>query len=81
MRGTTDLPVYSSVAPTFVPGIDYSDHRSYWDYGWNAAMITDTAFYRNHEYHKPGDTADRLDYLRMSKVVIGVYEAVLGLRL
>lgn len=36
-------------------------------------MVTDTAFYRNTEYHQPGDTADRLDYEKMAKVVDGVF--------
>ncbi len=76
MRGTTDLPVRSAAVPAFVPGVDYSDHRSYWPHGVPAVMITDTAFFRNAEYHKAGDTADRLDYERMGKVVVGVYEAV-----
>lgn len=76
MKGTTDLPVYSIRAPTIVPGIDFSDHLNYWPLGINAIMITDTAFYRNKMYHEKGDTADRLDYERMSKVVVAVFEAV-----
>ena len=39
-------------------------------------MITDTAFYRNKMYHTKFDTADRLDYEKMSDVVVGVYEAI-----
>lgn len=35
-------------------------------------MITDTAFCRNAAYHQPGDTWDKLDYVRMAKVVDGV---------
>jgi Zn-dependent M28 family amino/carboxypeptidase len=76
MKGTTGLPVYSIRAPTAVPGIDFSDHRNYWPFGINALMVTDTAFYRNKAYHEKGDTADRLDYERMSKVVIAVFEAI-----
>lgn len=76
MKGTTDLPVYSIRAPAVVPGIDFSDHLNYWPLGINAIMITDTAFYRNKMYHEKGDTADRLDYERMSKVVVAVFEAV-----
>jgi hypothetical protein len=76
MRGTTDLPVYSLNAPSFVPGIDLSDHRNYWEYGYQALMVTDTAFYRNTEYHGPGDTPERLDYVRMAKVVVGLYETM-----
>ena len=76
MRGTTDLPVHSLSAPRFVPGVDFSDHLNYWDQGYAAVMITDTAFYRNPNYHAPADTPDTLDYERMAKVVIGVYETV-----
>lgn len=76
MKGTTDLHVYSIRAPSFVPGIDFSDHLNYWPLGFNALMITDTAFYRNKAYHEKGDTADRLDYDRMSKVVVAVFEAI-----
>ncbi len=79
MKGATDLPVFSVNAPKFITGIDFSDHRNYWTYGYNAVMITDTAFYRNKEYHKPGDTADRLNYEQMAKTVIQVFEAVKGL--
>ena len=79
MKGATDLPVYSVNAPLMVPGIDFSDHRNYWDYGYDAVMITDSAFYRNREYHEPGDTADRLNYDLMGKAVIQVFEAVKSL--
>jgi Zn-dependent M28 family amino/carboxypeptidase len=79
MKGAADLPVYSVNAPLMVTGIDYSDHRSYWEYGYNAVMITYTAFYRNLEYHTPNDTADRLNYELMAKTVIQVFEAVKGL--
>lgn len=76
MKGATDLPVYSIRAPTTVPGIDFSDHLNYWPLDLNALMITDTAFYRNDAYHERTDTADRLDYRRMSKVVVAVFEAL-----
>jgi Zn-dependent M28 family amino/carboxypeptidase len=79
MRAATDLPVRSINAPSFVPGVDFSDHRSYWDAGFQAVMVTDTAFYRNRAYHTWGDTPDRLDYRRMAKVVVGVYEAIRSL--
>ena len=76
MQGATDLAVYSVNAPTFVSGIDFSDHRNYWKYDYDAVMITDTAFYRNPHYHKPGDTAESLNFELLGKVVIQVFEAV-----
>jgi Zn-dependent M28 family amino/carboxypeptidase len=77
MSGATDLPVYSLNAPAFVQGVDFSDHRSYWAQGYPALMVTDTAFMRNRNYHRAGDTFDKLDYKRMAMVVQSVY-AVLG---
>ena len=79
MSAATDLPVYSINAPVWVNGVDFSDHRNYWHFGYNAAMITDTAFYRNPNYHTWQDTAEKLDYNRMAKVVAGVYQMTVDL--
>ena len=79
MKGATDLPVYSLRAPAFIAGVDYSDHLNYWTYDIPAAMVTDTAFYRNDAYHTRADTPDTLDYERMGQVVVAVYEAIIGL--
>lgn len=76
MAQTSNLPVHSLIAPRFLPGVDLSDHASYWRVGYPAVMITDTAFYRNPHYHTKTDTADTLDYQRMAQVVEGVYAAV-----
>ena len=76
MKGVTDLPVFSINAPESLPGIDFSDHRNYWPLGLNAIMISDTAFYRNKGYHGLNDTSERLDYKKMAKVVISVFEAM-----
>jgi Zn-dependent M28 family amino/carboxypeptidase len=79
MTQATELPVYSINAPRAIPGVDFSDHLNYWNAGYEAAMITDTAFYRNPHYHAATDTPDTLDYKRMAMVVEGVRAAVLEL--
>jgi len=76
MAGSAELRVRSMNAPAFVPGVDFSDHLNFWQHGWRAVMITDTAFYRNPNYHKITDTPDTLDYERMAQVVTGVYAAI-----
>jgi len=76
MAGATELPVTSINAPTLVPGVDFSDHLNFWKHGWKAVMITDTAFFRNPNYHEVTDTPDTLDYERLAHVVTGVYAAV-----
>ncbi|MBE9008188.1 M28 family peptidase [Fortiea sp. LEGE XX443] len=38
-----------------------SDHAPFWDLGYPAIMVTDTAFLRNPHYHKPSDAIATLD--------------------
>ncbi|OPY81467.1 MAG: Bacterial leucyl aminopeptidase precursor [Syntrophorhabdus sp. PtaU1.Bin153] len=79
MSRGSGIHVDSIVAPPMVPGVDLSDHLSYWKFGFGAVMVTDTAFYRNPHYHEPTDTIDTLDFDRMAEVVKGLYRAVLDL--
>ncbi|PXA03025.1 peptidase M28 [Coraliomargarita sinensis] len=73
MKGVTDLKVYSIAAPQQLSGIDFSDHRNYWTFDYDAVMVTDTAFYRNEAYHTANDTSNRLNYAKMADVVRAVY--------
>jgi len=72
----TDLPVESLSAIPLVIGTDFSDHRSFWKLNYDAVMVTDTAFYRNPQYHGMGDTPEILDYERMAKVVLGLKSSI-----
>lgn len=71
-RNHAQLPSEGAVLPEFIPGVGWSDHSSYWRYGYPAIMVTDTAPFRNPNYHRAGDTPDTLDYLRMTHVVLGM---------
>ncbi len=79
MREASELPVCSINAPRVVPGVDLSDHSSFWRRSLPAVMITDTAFYRNPRYHTAQDTPGTLDYARMAEVVTGVRAAAVRL--
>ncbi|MBL8026381.1 MAG: M28 family peptidase [Fibrobacteres bacterium] len=68
----TDIYCRTLFAPKSVVGIDFSDHWSYWQFGYDAIMITNTSFYRTPHYHKKTDTPETLDYIRMGEVVKGV---------
>lgn len=46
-----------------------SDHSSFWDKGIPAVMLTDTAEFRNKNYHQASDTSDTLNYHAMAEVV------------
>ncbi|MDA8100513.1 MAG: M28 family peptidase [Nitrospiraceae bacterium] len=78
-RSATDLPLVTLNAPAFVVGIDFSDHWAFNKLGYPAFMVTDTAFYRNANYHSPADLPETLDYLRMAKVIEGLAAAVRSL--
>ena len=73
------IDAYTFTPPSWVPGTDASDHRSYWDRGHNAVMISDTSFLRNPNYHTPNDRPETLDYEKMADVVDGVLAAVIEL--
>lgn len=75
-RAHSGLPVQSFSGPSFIPGVDFSDHRSFWKEGFKAFMITDTAFYRNPNYHGLGDTAGTLDFGRMAELARGLDKAL-----
>ena len=76
LRAASDLPVETLSAPSFVTGVDFSDHRSFWHQGYTAVMVTDTAFFRNPRYHTSEDKPETLDYSRMAEVVKGLNCAV-----
>ena len=66
------FPLYSIVLPNRIPEIHLSDNSSFWDQGYPALMVTDTAFLRNPHYHSTTDTPDTLDYNCMARGTIGV---------
>jgi len=75
LRASCGIPVETLSAFSFVPGVDFSDHRSFWKMGYPAVMITDTAFYRNPNYHTETDTIDTLDFDKMSDLLRGLIQA------
>lgn len=72
----SSFPIESLNGFSIIPGVDFSDHRNYWKFGYPGFMITDTAFYRNPNYHDPGDTPDTLDYDRLTLLTKALYEAL-----
>jgi len=71
-RKNPDLPVIKLSVPLsghVLPAVRLSDHAPFWDKGYAAVMVTDTAFFRNPHYHLPSDTMDKLDYNFMAELV------------
>jgi len=76
IRRSSAIPVETLSTISSVPGVDFSDHRSFWKMGYAAVMITDTAFYRNPNYHSERDTIDTLNFSKMSSLLVGLIQAV-----
>jgi len=78
-RETTKFPSEGAAVPAAIPGVGWSDHWSFWNQGYPAIMVTDTAPFRNPNYHLPGDKPETLDYERMARVVRGLERVVVKL--
>ncbi len=76
MRKLDLIKTKSFKGPKALPGIDFSDHRNYWKFGYSSVMITNTAFYRNKNYHKATDKMETLNINKMSLVIDEVYLTV-----
>lgn len=81
-RKNTNLPIESLFLPfdgRILPETRLSDHASFWDAGLPALMVTDTAFFRNPNYHLPSDAIDTLDFSFMAELVKSLELALIEL--
>jgi hypothetical protein len=78
-RRHAQFPSEGAALPSVLPGIGWSDHWAFWQAGYPAIMITDTAPFRYPHYHSASDTPDKIDYERMARVVAGVRQLIFEL--
>jgi hypothetical protein len=70
-RNDINFPSEGIAAPSFIPGIAWSDQWSFWKQGYQAIMVTDTAPFRYPYYHLQTDTYEKLNYEHFARVVYG----------
>ena len=75
-RKNAKIPSQGASLPAFVPGVSWSDQWSFWQHGYPAIMVTDTAPFRYPYYHTSSDTPDKLDYDRFTLVVAGIEKVI-----
>jgi Zn-dependent M28 family amino/carboxypeptidase len=75
-QGASDLPIRGFVLPGFLPGVKSSDHWAFWQQGYKALMLTDTAPFRYPFYHTRYDTPDKLTYNALAEAVKGLKHVV-----
>ncbi|BAY87165.1 hypothetical protein NIES267_66830 [Calothrix parasitica NIES-267] len=59
-----------------IPGVGWSDHWSFWQQGYQAIMVTDTAPFRYTQYHTLDDVSDNIDYEKLARVVSGLEKVI-----
>jgi Zn-dependent M28 family amino/carboxypeptidase len=78
-RRFTKFPAWWLPAPDTMEGPGMSDHWCFWQQGFPAIMVTDTAFFRYHHYHLPTDTVDKIVFPPTARVVTAVAKALAAL--
>jgi hypothetical protein len=78
-RASTPFPSEGVAAPSGIEGVHWSDHWSFWETGYPAIMITDTAPFRYPHYHAATDTPAQLDYPGFARVTAGLAEVIVRL--
>jgi Zn-dependent M28 family amino/carboxypeptidase len=78
-RESTAFPSEGVAAPGWTKGVHWSDHWSFWEAGYPAIMVTDTALYRYPHYHAATDTPEKLDYTGLAKVTGGLADVIAAL--
>jgi hypothetical protein len=59
-----------------IPDTRRSDHAPFWDAGYKALMVTDTANMRNPHYHKSSDRLETLDLDFLTNVCQGLISGI-----
>ncbi len=75
-RKDCKFPSQAGAIPRSVPGSGWSDHWAFWQHGYPAIMVTDTAPFRYPYYHTEEDTPEKIDYERMARVITGLAAVV-----
>lgn len=75
----SDFPVEGAATFEWIPGINWSDHWSFWKAGYPALMLTDTAPFRYPYYHSPHDLPDKINAPEFARAAHGIIETVIRL--
>ena len=78
LRDPLDLPIVGPMllAMPAARNFSRSDHVNFWHAGLPAIQVTNTANFRNPNYHRPGDTPDTLDYPTLARVTAATALAI-----
>lgn len=71
-RRHAHVPSIGGIAPSYIPGISWSDHAPFADRGIPALMLTDTAPFRYPHYHRATDTPDKVNVEILARITLAL---------
>lgn len=78
-KATAQLPCEAIASIEGIRGISWSDHAAFWNEGYPAVMLSDTAPFRYPSYHTPGDTPDKIDHARLARATFAAERVLVEL--
>ncbi|MCJ8344952.1 hypothetical protein MJH12_05385, partial [bacterium] len=65
--------------PSFLEGVDFSDHWSFEQFSYEAVLYSDSAFYRSNHYHQETDLYPTLNYDKLAEFKEILQKSILSL--
>lgn len=75
----SSFPIEAGVVPKWAKGAAWSDHSSFWKFGYPGIMVTDTGGFRSPSHTTKEDTMEKLNFEAMSRIVVGMYTSAVHL--
>ncbi len=68
----SSFQIQAGVGPEWAKGAAWSDHSSFWKFGYPGIMVTDTGEFRSPYHTTKEDTMEKLNFEAMARIVIGM---------
>lgn len=78
-RKGSAFPIRAGVVPEWVEGAGWSDHLSFWKFGYPGIQVTDTGAFRAASHTTSEDTMEKLNFDALSRIVVGMYGSIIEL--
>lgn len=78
-RKGSSFPIAAGLAPEWVKGVTWSDHASFWKFGYPGVQVTDTGAFRSASHTTREDTMDKIDFGSLARITHGLYGAIMEL--
>ncbi len=73
------FPIEAGVVPSWVESAGWSDHMSFWKFGYPGIQVTDTGAFRSPYHTTKEDTMEKIDFDALARISVGMYYSILEL--